>query len=133
MNQGEMENKIINGFEDLSLYEKLKKIEANLTEINMLIDSLEIEKNRNRDSLFLVKRFIDIKKLKKVESRIQRFLRFPLRDPRPGRPVEYPESDHEKKKYKRYRQDGFSIRQIAKSEKMSADTVFRKLKKYQIQ
>lgn len=128
-----MENKIINGFDDLSLYEKLKKIEANLTEINLLIDSLEIEKNRNRDSLFLVKRFIDIKKLKKVESRIQQFLRFPLRDPRPGRPVEYPESEQEKKRYKRYRQDGFSIRQIAKIEKMSADTIFRKLKKYQIQ
>ena len=133
MNQGEMENKIINGFDDLSLYEKLKKIEANLTEINLLIDSLEIEKNRGRDSLFLVKRFIDIKKLKKVESIIQRFLRFPLRDPRPGRPVEYPESEQEKKIYERYRQDGFSIRQISKIEKMSVDTVFRKLKKYQIQ
>lgn len=128
-----MEKKILDGFEDLSIYEKLKKIESNLVEINLLIESLETEQGNEGDSQFLVRQFIDIKKLKKVGNRIQRFLRFPLWDPKPGRPVEYPESDREKIKYKRYRQNGLSIRQIAKNEKVSADTVFRKLKKYRIE
>jgi hypothetical protein len=68
-----------------------------------------------------------------VEHRIQRFLRSPLWDPKPGRPVEYPESDQEKMKYERYRRNGFSMRHIARNEKVSADTVFRKLKKYHIE
>ena len=128
-----MNKKIIDGFNDLSIYEKLKKIESALTEINLLIESLENEEHHGQDSQFLVKRFIDIRKLKKVEYRIQRFLRSPLWDPKPGRPVEYPESDREKAKYEGYRQNGLSIRQIAKNEKVSADTVFRKLKKYRIE
>lgn len=128
-----MNKKIIDGFNDLSIYEKMKKIESALTEINLLIESLEGEENHGQDSQFLVKRFIDIRKLKKVEYRIQRFLKSPLWDPKPGRPVEYPESDQEKTKYERYRQNGLSIRQIAKNEKVSADTVFRKLKKYRIE
>jgi hypothetical protein len=128
-----MEKKIIDGFEEFSIYEKLKKIESNLIEINLLIESLETEDSHEADSRFLVRQFIDIKQLKKVGIRIQRFLRFPLWDPKPGRPVEYPESDQEKARYQRYRQAGLSIRQIARKEKLSADTVFRKLKKYEIE
>jgi hypothetical protein len=127
-----MEKKIIDSFEDLPIYEKLKKIESNLIEINLLIESLEAEESEESDSQFMIRQFIDIKQLKKVENRIQRFLRFPLWDPKPGRPVEYPENDHEKNRYILYRKAGLSIRQIARKEKLSADTVFRKLRKYGI-
>ena len=127
-----MENKILNGFKDLSTHEKLKKLEFNLIEINMLINSLENEKNSNKDSAVFARRFIDLKNLKKIESRINRFLRSPLRESKPGRPIEYPNSEKEKKRYNQYRQEGLSIRKIAKIEKMSTDTIFRKLKRYGI-
>ena len=127
-----MEKKFLNGFENLTIHEKLKKLESDLIEIKLLIESLENEEQLKNDSAAFVRRFIDLKKLRKIELRINRFLRFPLREPKPGRPVEYPNSEEEKQRYKLYRQDGLSIRKIAKIEKMSPDTIFRKLKYYQI-
>jgi hypothetical protein len=127
-----MERKIIDGFKDYSIYDKLKKLQSDLVEISRLIDSIENEQMGENEAASFIRRFIEQKRLKKVESRINRFLRFPLMEPRVGRPVEYPESDHEKRKYKTYRRDGLSIRQIARKEKTSPNTVYRKLKKYQI-
>lgn len=127
-----MERKIIDGFKEYSIYDKLKKLQSDLVEISRLIDSIENDQMGENETAGFIRRFIEQKKLKKVESRINRFLRFPLMEPRVGRPVEYPESDHEKRKYKTYRRDGLSIRQIARKEKTSPNTVYRKLKKYQI-
>jgi phage pi2 protein 07 len=127
-----MGKKILNGFKGLSIYDKLRKFEYDLIEINLLIESIENEKIEEKDAAGFVRRFIDIKKLKKIEERINRFLKFPLMEPGLGRPVEYPDSEQEKKKYNLYRIEGLSIRQIAKKEKTSPDTVLRKLKKYNI-
>jgi len=127
-----MEKKIINGFQDFSIYDKLKKLQSDLVEISLLIESIENEQMGENEAASFIRRFIEQKKLKKVESRINRFLRFPLMEPRVGRPVQYPESGHEKRKYQIYRTDGFSIRQIARKEHTSPNTVYRKLKKYQI-
>jgi hypothetical protein len=128
-----MEKKIITGFDDLSIHEKLKKIESNLIELNLLIDSLENHKTADSNAVHFIRKFIDLKKLKKAGNRLNRFLKFPLMEPKPGRPLEYPDSEDEKKRYRRYRIEGLSIRQIAKKEKMSPKTVFRKLKKYQLE
>jgi hypothetical protein len=123
-----MEKNILNGFLDLTIHEKLVKLESDLIEISLLIDSLEQE--RNKDAAGFARRFIDLKNLKKIESRINRFIRSPLREPKPGRPVKYPNSDKEKRRYSQFRQEGMSIRKIAQIEKMSSDTIFRKLKQY---
>jgi hypothetical protein len=128
-----MEKKIVNGFDDLNIHEKLKKIESNLIELILLIDSMENQKTSGSDTVHFIRKFIDLKKLKKAGNRINRFLKFPLMEPKPGRPLEYPDSEDEKKKYQSYRLDGLSIRQIAKKEKMSPRTIFRKLKKYQLE
>jgi len=127
-----MEKKILNGFNGLSIYDKLRKFEYDLIEINLLIESIENEKIEGKNGADFIRRFVDIKKLKKIEERINRFLKFPLMEPKPGRPVEYPDSEREKKRFKLYRIEGLSIRQIAKKEKTSPDTVLRKLKKYNI-
>jgi len=127
-----MEKKIINGYKDLSIHEKLKKFETNLIELNLLIESMENEKSDKKDKVHFVRRFIDLKRLKKMGIRINRFLKFPLMDAKPGRPLEFPDSEHEKKRYRTYRTDGLSIRQIAKKEKMSPRTIFRKLQKYNL-
>lgn len=121
---------MLNGFRDLTLHEKLVKLESDLIEIGLLIESLESEKNRHEDAPGFVRRFIELKNLKKILSRINRFFRTPLRESRPGRPIEYPNSEEEKKRYEQLRHEGLSIRKIAKMEKMSTDTVFRKLKRY---
>ncbi len=127
-----MEKKIINGFQDFSIYDKLKKLQSDLVEISLLIESIENEQMGENETASFIRRFIEQKKLKKVESRINRFLRFPLMEPRVGRPVQFPESVHEKRKFQTYRSDGLSIRQIARKEHTSPNTVYRKLKKYQI-
>jgi hypothetical protein len=125
-----MEKNILNGFRDFTIHEKLVKLEANLVEIALLIDSLEYEKNRDEDAPAFVRRFIELKNLKKKASRINRFLRSPLLTAQPGRPIKYPNCEKEKKRYTQFRKEGLSIRKIAKIEKMSTDTVFRKLKQY---
>lgn len=127
-----MEKKIINGFQDFSIYDKLKKLQSDLVEISLLIESIENEQMGENETASFIRRFIEQKKLKKVESRINRFLRFPLMEPRVGRPVQFPESVHEKRKFQTYRSDGLSIRQIARKEHTSPNTVYRKLKKYNI-
>ena len=127
-----MEKKIINGFEEFSIYDKLKKLQSDLVEISLLIESIENEQMGEDETASFIRRFIEQKKLKKVEFRINRFLRFPLMEPRVGRPVQYPESTHEKRKYQSYRSNGLSIRQIARKERASPNTVYRKLKKYNI-
>ncbi len=127
-----MEKKIINGFQDFSIYDKLKILQSDLVEISLLIESIENEQMGENEAASFIRRFIEQKKLKKVEFRINRFLRFPLMEPRVGRPVQYPESTYEKRKYQSYRSNGLSIRQIARKEHTSPNTVYRKLKKYQI-
>lgn len=127
-----MEKKILNGFSNLSIYDKLRKFEYDLIEINLLIESIENEKINEKGATDFVRRFVDVKKLKKIEERINRFLKFPLMEPGLGRPVEYPDSEREKKRFKLYRIEGLSIRQIAKKEKTSSHTVYRKLKKYSV-
>ena len=104
-----------------------------MIELNLLIESMENQKADNTDTVHFVRKFIDLKKLKKMGTRINRFLRFPLMESKPGRPLEYPDSEDEKKRYQLYRSEGLSIRQIAKKEKMSPRTIFRKLKKYQLE
>ena len=127
-----MEKNILNGFRDLSMYEKLVKLEADLIEISLLIESLESERYRDADAAGFIRRFIDLKNLKKIESRVGLFLRSPLREAKPGRPVTYPNSEKEKERYTQFRLEGLSIRNIARIEKISTDTVFRKLKRYGI-
>lgn len=127
-----MEKKIINGFKDLSIHEKLKKFESNLVELNLLIESMENQKTGNNETVHFVRKFIELKKLKKLGHRVNRFLKFPLIESKPGRPLEYPDSEDEKRRYRLYRSEGMSIRQIAKKEKMSPRTIFRKLKKYNL-
>jgi len=127
-----MEKKILNGFSNLSIYDKLRKFEYDLIEINLLIESIENEKINEKGATDFVRRFVDVKKLKKIEERINRFLKFPLMEPGLGRHVEYPDSEREKKRFKLYRIEGLSIRQIAKKEKTSSHTVYRKLKKYSV-
>ena len=129
----EMEKKILNSFNGLNIYDKLKKFETNLIEIKLLIESIESEKMGEKETASFIRRFIDQKKLKKIEAQINHFLRYPLLEPKTGRPIEYPDSNHEKTKFRSYRMDGLSIRRIAKIEKMSPNTVLRKLKKYSIE
>lgn len=127
-----MEKKIINSFNELNIYDKLKKLETDLIEIKLLIESIENEKMGEKETAGFVRRFIEQKKLKKIDAKIRHFLRYPLMEPRTGRPVEYPESNNEKARFKSYRLDGMSIRQIAKVERMSSNTILRKLRKYNI-
>lgn len=127
-----MKKKILNGFDGLTLFEKLKRFETDLVELDLLIDSIEDHKNEGNGMAGFVKKFIDLKRLKKIGQRINRFLRYPMMDHKPGHPLEYPDSHEEKTRYQSYRREGISIREIARMEKMSPDTVSRKLKKYRI-
>ena len=127
-----MKKRILNSYNELTIYDKLKKIETNLIKINLLIESIENEKMGEKETANFIRRFFEQKNLKRIEVRISRFLRFPLQEPKTGRPVEFPDSGQEKRRYKSFRLQGLSVRQIAKKEKTSPATVCRKLKAYKI-
>ena len=95
-----MEKKIINSFNELDIYDKLKKLESDLIEIKLLIESIESEKMGEKETASFVRRFIEQKKLKRIEAQINHFLRYPLLEPKTGRPIEFPESIHEKNRFK---------------------------------
>ena len=127
-----MEKKILDGFGEFSIYDKLKHIQIHLIEIQRLIESIEDEESQDGNAAYFIHRFINLHKLRKLESRINQFLKYPLKEAKPGRPIQYPDGDSEKVRFKSYRAQGLSIRMIAKTEKVSPDTVFRKLKRYRL-
>lgn len=127
-----MKKRILDSFDELTIYDKLKKIESNLIQINLLIESIENEKMGEKETASFIKRFFEQKRLERIETRINRFLRFPLLEPKTGRPIEFPDSEQEKRRYRSFRLEGLSVRQIAKKERTSPATVCRKLKAYKI-
>jgi hypothetical protein len=127
-----MEKKILDGFGEFSIYDKLKHIQIHLIEIQRLIESIEEEESPDGDAAYFIHRFIHLHKLRRLEARINQFLKYPLKEAKPGRPIQYPDGNSEKSRFKSYRAQGLSIREIARSEKVSPDTVFRKLKRYHL-
>jgi len=123
---------ILDGFSDLSLFDKLKKLQQNLQESDRLVESIEGHTDRDDETIYFVKRFVEMYHLLRSCDHIGRFLKYPLHEVRPGRPKQYPDSASERAKYRLYREQGWSIRDIAREEKVSPDTVFRKLKRYML-
>ena len=75
---------------------------------------------------------LNIPKIHKMIKEIERFSVFPVKPKPAHRPVKYPDSVEEKKRFEQYKKQGLSLREIGERESLKKDVIAAKLKRYGI-
>jgi len=115
-----------NGFDSIPIDQKLSRFESTLSDLNEIINAIQFDPLGQDEIISLMRDRLNLNKMRRISRNLTQFLEFPEKDRR----FKHPDSEKEKQRFTRYKEQGLSIRAISQKTGIPVGTVHRKLEKY---